>query len=226
VPHLERKIAKGKKKEGRVKHILLENETKPKKRKKRRKDKTQPPWNKIEIKKKKRKKKKDKERIEEKNEKKERRKEKRKEGGGKKMDLKVKVIKLNLKKVEEEGSSQFGPSKDWPGGEQTRAAAAPTLRKSKTETFAVGQAHGCIKRLLHVREARPRFCHAGSENGILVKIARVRYMDCRVGPRVVYGTEPTNKLYEDRLRMYVRGSPSSSLSSSSSSSSSSPSFSS
>jgi hypothetical protein len=97
------------------------------------------------------------------------------------MDLKVKVIKLNLKKVEEEGSSQFGPSKDWPGGEQTRAAAAPTLRNSKTETFAVGQAHGCIKRLLHVREARPRFCHAGSENGIVVEIARVRHMDCRGG---------------------------------------------
>jgi len=109
------------------------------------------------------------------------------------MDLKV--IKLNLKKVEEEGSSQFGPSKDWRGGEQTRAAAAPTLRNSKTETFAVGQAHGCIKRLLHVREARPGFCHAGSENGILVEIARVRPMDCRGGPRVVYRTEPTNKLY-------------------------------
>jgi hypothetical protein len=34
VPHLERQIAKRKKKKGRVKHILLENETKPKKRKK------------------------------------------------------------------------------------------------------------------------------------------------------------------------------------------------
>ncbi len=111
------------------------------------------------------------------------------------MDLKLKVIKLNLKKVEEEGSSQFGPSKDWPGGQQTRAAAAPTLWNSKTEILAVGQAHGCSKRLLHVREARPGFCHAGSENGILVEIARVRHMDCRGGPRVLYGTEPTNKLY-------------------------------
>jgi hypothetical protein len=34
--------------------------------------------------------------LRQKNEKKERRKEKRKEGGGKNMDLKIKVIKLNL----------------------------------------------------------------------------------------------------------------------------------
>lgn len=117
------------------------------------------------------------------------------------MDFKLKVIKLNLKKSRRRRRQQ----PVWPlaRGWENRAAAAPTLWNSETETLAVGQAHGCSKPFAacawdtaallprRLRKRNPRW-----------NCSRPAHAFSR-GPRAVYGKSQRIKLYNYRRTVSV-----------------------